>query len=220
MNYRGKKFGTCSVVFFSMDFPLCVYTQEYSQTHDSLFPNTESVFNINYLCERVYSACICVGQRVSYSGTPQCLCSLPPPQSSPAAPEFCRLCRQSCRSNASGSLWGRSFQQTPQTWPGMERRSALCIAEMLNQQSRRSADSLPTKIYKRSGKNSPRIRKILYNSQIFTNIYFLCYNSMGQKTFVLRCLHDRSYGNNIFSQLSSTLTQTLNVYTNGAQRVG
>ncbi len=62
MNYRGKKFaGTCSVVFFSMDFPLCVYTQEYSQTHDSLFPNTESVFNINYLCERVYDACMYVG---------------------------------------------------------------------------------------------------------------------------------------------------------------
>lgn len=58
---RKKSLLVCSVVFFSMDFPLCVYTQEYSQTHDSLFPNTESVFNINYLCERVYSACICVG---------------------------------------------------------------------------------------------------------------------------------------------------------------
>ncbi len=95
----------------------------------------------------------------------------------------------------------------------MERRSALCTAEMLNQQSHWYADSLPTKIYKR-GKNSPTIRKILYNSLIVTNIYFLCYNFMGQKTLILRCLHDRSYGNKIFSQLASTLTQTLNVYTN------
>lgn len=47
--------------FFSMDFLMCVYIQEYSQTRDSLFPNTESMFNVNYLCESVYSACMCVG---------------------------------------------------------------------------------------------------------------------------------------------------------------
>lgn len=90
-----------------------------------------------YVCTSILSA-----------STPQYLCSLPPPQSSPAVLEFCRLCRRSCRSNADRTQQGRSLSQTPQTWPGMEHRSALGTTEMLNPPSHWSADSLPTKIYR------------------------------------------------------------------------
>lgn len=73
---------------------------------------------------------------------PQCLCSGPLPQSSPAVPEFCPPCRPSCRSSEAEPRRRRSSWRTPQTWPGTARRSARGTTETPDSPSQESGDSL------------------------------------------------------------------------------
>lgn len=77
---------------------------------------------------------------------PQCLCFWQLPQSSLVAPEFCPLCRQSCRSSANWIPRGHSFWQISQTSPCKEHILILCKAVLPAQQSLVFGGSLRAKI--------------------------------------------------------------------------
>lgn len=103
--------------------------------HRSSIMDTLMCLKYNFIAER--------GQ------APRCLCSAPPPRSSPAAPASCPPCRPSCRSSAAGPRWRRSSWRTPQTWPGTARRSAPGITETLDSPSQESGDSLRARTWRR-----------------------------------------------------------------------